>query len=83
MNSYPSDWTEDDIVIHLKMQELYRTNKQLIITRQTTWEDGTPIEPPLFKRQDGYYTSRAGESQSNYNEEKKEDVPPQSVRKDN
>lgn len=74
MNNYPPDWTDDDIKIHLKMQELYKTNTKLIITRETTWEDGTPIMPPILKRQNG-----------EYKEEKKDDppTPPQSFRMDN
>lgn len=71
MNSYPPDWTEDDIQIHLKMQELYKTNEKLIITR-------TPIEPPMLKRQDAYYKEDS-------KEEKKDEppTPPQSLRGDN
>lgn len=78
MNSYPPDWTEDDIQIHLKMQELYKTNKQLIITRSITWEDGTPIEHPILKRQDAYYNEDS-------KEEKKDEppTPPQSLRGNN
>lgn len=71
---YPPEWNEDDILIHLKMQELYKTNKKMTITVAPYFEDDkTPITPPLLIRQNG-----------NYVEEKEEcKTPPQSFRKDN
>jgi len=72
---YPPDWNEDDIVIHLKMKSLYNTNTKLIISKAPCFEDGTPIEPPILIRQDGYCVECGKEEDCK--------TPPQSFRMNN